>query len=111
MPLPDRRQALPGTAKRRSEVLCGYQVSAQIGGDEASGRVLPVVQRPLWHLGDEPLPGLTRDRIEPRGGGVLGVGPHTDDIREVQRVVVAPLFGRAELAAVARLEAGDAIGE
>ena len=110
MPLPDRRQTLPVTANRRS-VLCADQVSAQIGGDQPGRGVLPVVQRALRHLGDEPLPGLPGDRVESGGGGVLRVRAHADDVREVQRVVVAPLLGGAEVAAVARLEPGDAVGQ
>ncbi len=92
-------------------VLCGDQIAAQIGGDQPGGGVLPVVQRPLWHLGDEPLPRLARDGVEAGGGGVLRVRSHADDVREVQRVVVAPLLGGAEVAAVAGLEPRDAIGQ
>src|SRR5580693_3925481 len=88
----------------------GYP-AAQIGGDESGRRVLPVVQRPLRHLGDEPLPGLPGGRVQAGGGGVLGVGAHTHDIREIQRVVVAPLLGGAEVAAVARFERSDAVGQ
>ena len=91
--------------------MCGDQIAAQIGCDHPGGGVLPVVQRPLRHVCDEPLPGLPGDWVQSGGGGVLRVGAYADDVREVQRVVVAPLLGGAEVAAVAWLQPGDAIGE
>jgi hypothetical protein len=69
------------------------------------------VQRSLWDLGDEPLPRLTSHRVEARRGGVLRVRAHTDHVREIERVVVAPFVGGAEVAAVAGFEPGDAVGK
>src|SRR3954463_16138844 len=94
--LPDRRRTLPITASRRSEGR-GNRRATQIGGNDTGGRVLPVVQRALRYLGDEPLPRLLGDGIESGGRRVLRIRPHPDDVRKVQRVVVPPLLGDAEL--------------
>jgi hypothetical protein len=64
--------------------------AAQVGGDEPGRGVLPVVQRALWDLGDQPLPGPPGGRIQTGGGRVLRICTHTDDVWEIQRVVVAP---------------------
>src|SRR3984893_15584211 len=84
---------------------------AQIGGDEPGGGVLPVVQRRLRHLGDQPLPGLPGGGVQAGRGGVLRIRAHPDDVGEVQRVVVAPLLGGSEIARVAGFEPGDTVGE
>src|SRR5579884_176008 len=64
---------------------------AQVGGDEPGRRVLPVVQRALRDLGDQPLPRPPGRRVQPGGGRVLGVGADADDVGEIQRVVMPPL--------------------
>src|SRR5271166_6543994 len=85
--------------------------AAQVGGDEPGRGVLPAMQRALWDLGDQPLPGLPGGRIQTGGGRVLRICAHTDDVWEVQRVVVAPLLGGTEVATVAWLEPRYAVGE
>src|SRR5271165_6951164 len=88
-------QTLPNAL--RSDLRDG-NTSPQIGSDHPGGGVLPDVQRTLRHLGNEPVPCLAGDRIQAGGRSVLRVGPDADDVGEVQRVVMAPLVGGAEVA-------------
>ncbi|SKU86402.1 Uncharacterised protein [Mycobacteroides abscessus subsp. abscessus] len=62
------------------------------------------MQGTLGYLGDQPLPRLTGYRVQAGSRGPLGICPYTHDVREVQRVVVAPLIGGTEVAVIARFE-------
>jgi len=69
------------------------------------------VQRALGHGALKPLQRRLGRRVEPGLAAAAAVGLKAGDIWEEQRVVVAPLVGCAEVAAVVRFEPPDRLGQ
>jgi hypothetical protein len=80
-------------------------------GDEFGGGVLPVVECSLRHSGLEPVQGNARLWLKSIRVPLAAVGLETYHVGEVQRVVMPPLIGGAEVALAAWLELQDTLGQ